>query len=216
MPTRTATHRAAARCGWPARAGNVIGGGDWARDRIVVDCITRWSRGQPVEIRSPRATRPWQHVLEPLSGYLALGAALQADDSLHGESFNFGPNAEQNRNVLDLLNDLARRWRWPAGVSPYTLTADLPFNESSLLKLNCDKAQARLSWTATLQYDECVALVGDWYRHFYQEGQGSPCHALHARTLVDIETFEARARSRQLRWAGSTAAAGPAALRQAA
>jgi CDP-glucose 4,6-dehydratase len=95
-----------------ARAGNVIGGGDWAKDRIVVDCMQNWSEGKTVEIRSPKATRPWQHVLEPLSGYLNLGQALYEDDSFHGEAYNFGPRAEQNRTVEELLIDLSKYWHY--------------------------------------------------------------------------------------------------------
>lgn len=86
-----------------ARAGNVIGGGDWAADRIVADCIRAWRVDGTVEIRSPKATRPWQHVLEPLSGYLALGAEMAVRPELHGERFNFGPRAEQNATVVELL-----------------------------------------------------------------------------------------------------------------
>jgi CDP-glucose 4,6-dehydratase len=200
-----------------ARAGNVIGGGDWAKDRIVVDCMTRWAQGLPVEIRSPRATRPWQHVLEPLSGYLALAAALHRDDTLHGESFNFGPNAEQNRSVLELLKDLARRWRWPEGSSPCTITADLPFNEAGLLKLNCDKALAQLRWKATLQYDECVQLVGDWYHSYYRgpERHGDAA-LLHARTLADIHRYEELACERGLSWSAAPGPAVETPLRKAA
>ena len=90
-----------------ARAGNVIGGGDWAKDRIVVDCMKAWSENKKVEIRAPKATRPWQHVLEPLSGYLNLGQELYNNPKLHGEAFNFGPRAEQNHTVEELLIDLS-------------------------------------------------------------------------------------------------------------
>ena len=93
------------------RAGNVIGGGDWAKDRIVVDCINSWSKGKIVEIRSPESTRPWQHVLEPLSGYLHLGLELYKNDSLHGEAFNFGPRGDQNQTVKELINDLSKYWK---------------------------------------------------------------------------------------------------------
>jgi len=89
------------------RAGNVIGGGDWAKDRIVVDCMKSWAEGRSVEIRCPEATRPWQHVLEPLSGYLTLGVNLTSAKTLSGESFNFGPRAEQTKTVLQLLTDLS-------------------------------------------------------------------------------------------------------------
>ena len=89
------------------RAGNVIGGGDWAKDRIIVDAVKAWTKNESVEIRCPNATRPWQHVLEPISGYLALGEELTARGLADGEAFNFGPRAEQNRTVTDLLTTMA-------------------------------------------------------------------------------------------------------------
>ena len=152
-----------------ARAGNVIGGGDWAADRIVADCVRAWSQGRPVEIRSPRATRPWQHVLEPLSGYLALGADLARSPRHHGESFNFGPRAEQNATVLDLLTELARTWGVSADEA-FQVTGDVPFHEAGLLKLNCDKALLELRWEPTLGYRECVEFTGGWYRDVLRGG----------------------------------------------
>ena len=145
------------------RAGNVIGGGDWAEDRIVVDCIKSWMDGRPVTIRSPMATRPWQHVLEPLSGYLCLAATLSKSDVLKGEAFNFGPRSDANKTVLQLLNDLRSHW---SEVDPYQASVvqnEIIFNEATLLQLNCDKAQHHLGWTATLDYAECVEMVGKWY-----------------------------------------------------
>ena len=97
------------------RAGNVIGGGDWAEDRIVPDCMRAWSRGETVQLRNPLATRPWQHVLEPLSGYLNLAIALKDDSSLHGEPFNFGPPAKHNHTVGELVSAMGYHWnqvRW--------------------------------------------------------------------------------------------------------
>lgn len=88
------------------RAGNVIGGGDWAVDRIVPDCMTAWSQNKIVDIRSPDATRPWQHVLEPLSGYLLLGSQLYGSSDLHGEAYNFGPPANQNHSVRALIDKM--------------------------------------------------------------------------------------------------------------
>lgn len=117
------------------RAGNVIGGGDWATDRIVVDCMEAWSEGQIV---APKATRPWQHVLEPLSGYL--GQVLYEDDTLDGEAFNFGPRAEQNHTVEELLIDLSKYWNFTNVQDAYKVTGNIPFHEAGLLKLNCDKA----------------------------------------------------------------------------
>ena len=141
-----------------ARAGNVIGGGDWAKDRIVVDSVLSWTAEEPVKIRSPQATRPWQHVLEPLSGYLWLGANLAANERLNGESFNFGPRAEQNRRVVELIADIFKYWN--ADFECYEITGNLPFHEAGLLKLNCDKALFHLGWEPTLFYRECVEMVG--------------------------------------------------------
>lgn len=150
-----------------ARAGNVIGGGDWAADRIIPDCVRAWSAGHSVDIRSPRATRPWQHVLEPLSGYLALGASLATGIRSHGEAYNFGPQADQDFSVGDLIDEMAKHWpdvRWKDASSGHTGA-----REATLLKLNCDKAQAELSWRATLRFEETVAMTADWYKHYYRE-----------------------------------------------
>ena len=152
-----------------ARAGNVIGGGDWACDRIVADCMRAWNEGRSVQIRSPQATRPWQHVLEPLSGYLALGQSLMERKDLHGEAFNFGPRAEQNRTVVELLEGLSRRWGFADTKQAYQITGQIPFHEASLLKLNCDKALFQLKWEANLDYVDCVKFVADWYVAFYRD-----------------------------------------------
>lgn len=179
-----------------ARAGNVIGGGDWSADRIVVDCVRAWQRGERVQIRSPRSTRPWQHVLEPLSGYLLLGQAL-LEGREHGESFNFGPRAEQNRTVVELLSAIGERWGGAAAEQPYDVVANVPFHEAGLLKLSCDKALFRLKWEPNLTYDECVAFTGDWYRQVVMEGADA------ARLTDDqISAYEALARTRGRIWAG--------------
>ncbi|MFY7865013.1 CDP-glucose 4,6-dehydratase [Roseateles sp.] len=178
------------------RAGNVIGGGDWAKDRIVVDCMRNWSEGQPVEIRSPRATRPWQHVLEPLSGYLTLGATLTSSQALRGESFNFGPRSEQNRTVLDLLSDLSVHWQFANPNEAYRVTADIPFHEAGLLKLTCDKALFHLKWESNLGYHECVKFVSEWYYQFYKTKAD-----MFGLTVAQIEQYEAFATERSLVWA---------------
>jgi len=149
-----------------ARAGNVIGGGDWAQDRIIPDCIRSWSEGKSVEIRSPKATRPWQHVLEPLSGYLTLGQRLSQDLSLNGQSFNFGPQAENSHTVIDLISAIGKIFGQPDGQEPYTITDNIPFHEAGLLKLNCDKALFHLRWKPTLQYDELIHFTAEWYRNW--------------------------------------------------
>lgn len=177
-----------------ARAGNVIGGGDWSRDRIVVDCIEAWSQGRPVELRSPNATRPWQHVLEPLSGYLALGQALNKNPELHGEAFNFGPDARQNRPVVDLVAALAKVWGC-ARTEAFFVSGNVPFNEASLLKLNCDKAQFHLKWHATLNFEQCVDYVGFWYKMYHQSKPD-----MYELTLSQLKEFERLAQVRNTVW----------------
>lgn len=155
------------------RAGNVIGGGDWAKDRIIVDCIGSWSKGEPVVIRSPLATRPWQHVLEPLSGYLLLAQNLAEKlDSFHCESFNFGPKAEQIKTVEQLISDLAFYWQddFAEGKCFEVINKHL-FHEAGLLKLCIDKAMHKLSWQPTLTYEQLIEFVGDWYKKYYQGAQ---------------------------------------------
>jgi CDP-glucose 4,6-dehydratase len=149
------------------RAGNVIGGGDWADHRIVPDCIRAWSQNQSVSLRAPQATRPWQHVLEPLSGYLWLGRCLNIDDkakALAGQAFNFGPDASVNYPVLHLIERLSSLW--PG--SKYAIEQlDKPIKEAGLLKLSCDKALHLLSWQATLAFEQTVDFTCQWYKSFY-------------------------------------------------
>ena len=153
------------------RAGNVIGGGDWALDRVVVDAVKAWSQEMAVEIRCPDATRPWQHVLEPLSGYLSLGQNLVLTGNVDGEAFNFGPRGEQNRTVLDLLTSMSEIWHAKIGREPFKITATIPF-KAGLLKLNCDKALSCLNWDATLSYNETVKMTSNWYSEFFTSPSG--------------------------------------------
>ena len=149
-----------------ARAGNVIGGGDWAADRIVPDCVKAWSEQRTVMLRNPQSTRPWQHVLEPLSGYLTLASALIERSELHGESFNFGPPSHQTQSVLELVRQMGKFWdqvSWQDVINDYTG----PY-ESGLLKLNCDKALHYLKWKAVLNFEETVNLTAEWYKSYYE------------------------------------------------
>ena len=180
-----------------ARAGNVIGGGDWAKDRIVVDCVKAFSEGKTVEIRSPKATRPWQHVLEPLSGYLALGQALAQDTIENGEAFNFGPRAEQTKTVHELVVDLASHWGIPKDKA-VKVTGDIPFHEATLLKLNCDKALAYLHWHSTLNYNRCIEFISDWYRDYYINKAGEA--DMYALTLSQIKAYTDAAIEQNLYW----------------
>ena len=178
------------------RAGNVIGGGDWAKDRIVVDMAKEWSANKPVDIRCPTATRPWQHVLEPLSGYLVLGNDLALEGENHGEAFNFGPKAEQNRTVTELLDAMYQGWSGNKPVSAYNIIDHQPFNEAGLLKLNCDKALFWLNWQAVLTYEDTVRMTSDWYSMYFLD----PSKMVGA-TLEQLTQYCSKAKSAGLVWA---------------
>ena len=178
------------------RAGNVIGGGDWAKDRIVPDCMRAWSKNEIVETRSHKATRPWQHVLEPLSGYLTLGQQLYEGNGLSGESFNFGPLSQYSYTVEELLQDLSKYWNIQDPSKGYKITDDIKFHEAGLLKLNCDKALFHLKWLPTLSYDKMIEFTGSWYYDFYK-GKTNMLDF----TLSQIEEYEQIASDTGIQWA---------------
>lgn len=183
-PTRVAT----------TRAGNVMGGGDWAVDRIVPDCIRAWSNGESVSVRSPQATRPWQHVLEPLSGYLWLGARLwQRYNGLNGEAFNFGPDAHVNQTVAELLDAMTNRWTGAQWQVPKG--CEHGGHEANLLKLSCDKVLFYLNWRTVLQFPETVAFTVDWYLTWHGSKQD-----MYAYTLSQIDHYCQLAWDRSLPW----------------
>ena len=176
------------------RAGNVIGGGDWAIDRIVPDCMRAWALNNTVDIRSPQATRPWQHVLEPLSGYLVLAEALARDNKFHGEAYNFGPSSNQNYPVSELIDEMARYWdnvRWNdiSGSKSHV-------HEAGLLKLNCDKALFDLNWGPTMEFSDTVKMTVEWYKHFYQNSNQS----MHNFTLSQIDEYTKLAKIKKIDW----------------
>jgi CDP-glucose 4,6-dehydratase len=143
------------------RAGNVIGGGDWAKDRIVPDCIRSLIRKEPILLRHPGSTRPWQHVLEPLSGYLLLAARLYEDPKRFTGAWNFGPENRDIRTVKDLTERIIAEWgdgRLEIGQS------DPDYHEARLLHLNCDKAIQELGWRPRWDFDRTVRETADWYR----------------------------------------------------
>jgi CDP-glucose 4,6-dehydratase len=178
-----------------ARAGNVVGGGDWAKDRIVPDYMRAWNNNKIVEIRSPEATRPWQHVLEPLSGYLTLGRQLYGGKNLNGESFNFGPLSQYSYTVEKLLQDLSKYWNFQDRSKPYRITNKINFHEAGLLKLNCDKALFHLKWLPTLGYEELIEFTGSWYYNFYK-GRRNMIDF----TLSQIEDYEQIAANKEIQW----------------
>ena len=190
-----------------ARAGNVIGGGDWATDRIVPDCARAWAAKRAVSIRSPFATRPWQHVLEPLSGYLWLGAGLLMEKKgnaselpLDKEAFNFGPAADVNATVARVADALALHW--PGFAVEMDRDGQAGKKESTLLKLCCDKALAHLGWKAALHFDETIALTAAWYREYYAgQGRTDGEGGMFAFTVRQIAEYSARAAQRGVPWA---------------
>ncbi len=183
------------------RAGNVIGGGDWASDRIVPDCAKSWAAKEPVSIRSPWATRPWQHVLEPLSGYLWLGAKLLMNDPaacvmpLDKEAFNFGPAADVNATVAEVAKELGVYW--PGFAVQIDPAASAGKKECTLLKLCCDKALAHLNWKATLPFAETIRFTAEWYRAYYTEGAA----VMGDFTRKQIAEYAAKAAAKDLAWA---------------
>ena len=178
-----------------ARAGNVIGGGDWASDRIVVDCIKAFADEESVEIRCPQATRPWQHVLEPLSGYLTLGQYLCEGLVENGEAFNFGPPTEQTKTVLELTHDLSNLWGLDAS-KHVKITDEASFGEATLLQLNCDKALSRLHWQSTLRYNQCIKMIVDWYQAYYKERTSD----MYQLTESQINEYVSEAKNQKLNW----------------
>jgi CDP-glucose 4,6-dehydratase len=182
------------------RAGNVIGGGDWALDRIVPDCIRSLRKGEAIPVRNKIATRPWQHVLEPLSGYLAVGAALAGapgfpfPQEVYRSSFNLGPNLASNRTVAELVQEILKHWpgRWEDRSDPNAV------HEAKLLNLATDKAFHLLGWQPVWNFAETIAQTVTWYHA--AETLATPRDF---RTLLDgqIRSYAAAARAREVSWA---------------
>jgi CDP-glucose 4,6-dehydratase len=167
-----------------ARAGNVIGGGDWAQDRLVPDAVRALSSGETLAVRNPRATRPWQHVLDALCGYLLLAERLHTDGSSFAEAWNFGPDSGAERSVSAVLETLARAWG--DAVSAQDEAASGP-HEANRLALDSSKARQRLGWRPRLDFEAAIALTAQWYR---RHGRRTPAAELIA---ADIESYESGA-----------------------
>ncbi len=167
------------------RAGNVIGGGDWATDRIVPDCMRALLGQKTIDVRNPLATRPWQHVLEPLGGYLLLGERLLSADQIPEleklcAGFNFGPLMGSNRNVESLVNEVIRVW----GSGDWTFDKQHAVHEASLLNLTIDKAFQLLGWYPAWDFKETIKRTVEWYRT-YRDDPG----AVRNLTLQQIEDY---------------------------
>lgn len=173
-----------------ARAGNVIGGGDWSEDRLIPDLIRSITAGTCLEIRSPDATRPWQHVLECLSGYLSLGQQLLEGNSSCADAWNFGPDWEGNRLVNQVLGALKAKWpavdwRCNGGEQPH---------EAQLLYLDSGKAREKLAWRPVWTFEESVAATAEWYQAWLDTGE--------AISIRQLQNYIRHAHERGLAWAG--------------
>jgi CDP-glucose 4,6-dehydratase len=177
------------------RAGNVIGGGDWANDRIVPDIVRSWSKNKPVEIRSPYSTRPWQHVLEPLSGYLCIGSELYKENSEHKNlAFNFGPDAKVNKNVGELIYEMKKLWpNSPSWINKYINDGK---KEANLLKLSCDRANIQLGWFPVLEFEETIDFTMTWYTNYYFHKKN-----VFKFTNDQINLYTSKAEERKIQWA---------------
>ncbi|MDD2762736.1 MAG: CDP-glucose 4,6-dehydratase [Opitutaceae bacterium] len=179
-----------------ARAGNVIGGGDWAEDRIMPDCIRALQAGRPIPVRRPAAVRPWQHVLEPLSGYLWLGTrlwqAVAEGKARPSGSFNFGPEAAGHHEVRTLVTEVLRHWpgRWEAA----SVAGDP--HENECLRLSIDRAAHELGWKPVWDFARAVERTVAWYRAFLTEGR----HAAVGLVEGDLDAYVQAARGLGLPW----------------
>lgn len=154
------------------RAGNVIGGGDWALDRIIPDCIRALETNHPIEIRSPKAVRPWEHVLEPLSGYMLLAQKMWDSPIEYCEGWNFGPEEESVSTVWEVATKLTQCY----GCGELKdCSAPNALHEAKLLMLNVNKAKSRLGWKPRLNMQECITLVADWYKRYKTEDVYNLC-----------------------------------------
>lgn len=162
-----------------ARAGNVIGGGDWSQDRLVPDILRAFMSGEPAIIRNPHAIRPWQHVLEPLSGYLLLAQKLWQEGIAHGEAWNFGPEDTDAQPVSRIADQLTRMW---GNGASWTTSSGNHFHEAHFLKLDCTKARARLGWRPRLALAQALELTIDWYR---ARAEGADVAALTRRQIFE-------------------------------
>tara|TARA_Y100001970_G_C14198509_1_gene839622 strand:+ start:253 stop:1359 length:1107 start_codon:yes stop_codon:yes gene_type:complete len=171
------------------RAGNVIGGGDWAKDRLIPDIVLSVSEGKKVRIRNPKATRPWQHVLEPLSGYLLLGQRLLEEKKEYGDAWNFGPSNEASITVEEVVKNVETHW----DKIDYEIVEDSnQFHEANLLKLDCSKANNDLNWTDVWSSQKTFEKTINWYKAFYEDKN--------LLTQSDLEVYVDDARAKGLVW----------------
>ena len=162
-----------------ARAGNVIGGGDWAEDRLIPDILRAFEKDQPVIVRNPASTRPWQHVLEPLSGYLVLAQALYENPTAYAEGWNFGPFDEDAKPVDWILNYMVQQWP----NSSWSLDQNAHPHEAGYLKLDISKAKSRLDWHPTWRLENTLKRIVEWHQAWLNKED------MHAKCLQEINDY---------------------------
>ena len=173
------------------RAGNVIGGGDWAKDRLITDIMISVSIGKKVSIRNPKATRPWQHVLEPLSGYLQIGQKLLEEKVEFAEAWNFGPSDEGSITVEEVVQNVKKHW----DKIDYEINKDPnQLHEANLLKLDCSKAHILLKWKDVWDSETTFEKTVKWYKSYYENNK-------EILTQNDLESYIADAKAKKLEWA---------------
>ena len=148
-----------------ARAGNVIGGGDWSLNRLIPDCVRAWSNNEKVFLRNPYSTRPWQHVLEPIKGYLLLAETMTTKGNEFCQSYNFGPHQSSNKTVKELVEKIVTIW---PGKWEFNTSLNQNFHEAKLLNLQIDKVGHLLSWYPKWDFDKTVEITVDWYKSVYE------------------------------------------------
>ena len=148
-----------------ARAGNVVGGGDWAENRLIPDCIRSWSKNQKVTIRNPKSTRPWQHVLDVLHGYILLSINLNKKKKINGEIFNFGPSLGKNNQVINVVKLMKSFWN----KAKWQVVKKSNFYESKLLHLNSSKAKKMIKWKPVLDLNKTIFFTITWYKRYFEQ-----------------------------------------------
>jgi CDP-glucose 4,6-dehydratase len=164
-----------------ARAGNVIGGGDWATDRLVPDILRAFENSQSVAVRNPKAIRPWQHVLEPLSGYLMLAERLYSEGQIFAEGWNFGPNDEDARPVQWIVEHMVQIW---GNDTSWQLDGSEHPHEANYLKLDISKAKAKLGWQPRWDLAKALDQITDWHRHWLAKG------CVYSKCLQQIDDYQ--------------------------
>jgi len=177
-----------------ARAGNVIGGGDWSEDRLVPDCIRSLSLGMPVTIRNPESVRPWQYVLEPISGYLHLASCLYLSGSKYADSWNFGPHDNDVLTVRELTQLLIKSW----GQGEYKVISDSRLHEAGLLRLDISKASSLLNWNPVYTVDIAIEETSNWYKAYYQKEN------MYEYSVYQLEKYITAATQKNLNWSPDT------------